>query len=251
MSLTGAAHAVAQQDGARLRWTTLRSQVPFSLRPTAGGLTLVASAFGPLGGDRTRVRVELGPGVEATVGSAGAQVAQPGVHDAVSHAAVVLSVAPGARLSWRPEPVVVTEGAHHVQDLDVTLEDGAEALLVETAVLGRTGQGPGRLTTRWRVTHAGSPLLASDLDVGPGAPDGWDAGAVLGGARVLVSALAVGRGLPEEALRVAGGEVLRLAGPGLLLTWQGDDPVAARRAVAAFARSVRTDRTASARAFPP
>ena len=234
--LTARACAVAELRAGRTVLSTLRSQVPLRLRETCDGLTVVASAFGPLGGDRTRVEVVVGDGAELAVGSAGAQVAQPGVVDPVSHAEVRLAVGAGARLTWRPQPLVVTEGAEHRATVEVDVDPSATLVLAETTVLGRTAGRPGRWRSSWRVRCDGRPLLSCDLDVGPGAAAGWDGPAVTGGARVLVTVLVTGPDLPPDDLLVDDGEVLRLAGPGRLLTWLGHDPVAAERAVAAFVR---------------
>jgi urease accessory protein len=214
--------------------TALRSQVPLRLRETCDGLTVVASAFGPLGGDRTQLHVTVGPDARLAVGSAAAQVAQPGVRDAVSHAAVRLRVGAGADLRWQLEPLVVTAGAEHRSTVDVDADPSATVVVAETAVLGRTAGRPGRYRSSWRVRCGGRPLLSCDLDVGQGAPDGWDGPAVVGGARVLVTALVTGPALPPEGAQVDGGEALRLAGPGVLLTWLGHDPVAGARALASF-----------------
>ncbi len=230
--LTSRARAVAEHREGRTVLRTLRSEVPLSLRPTADGLTVVASAFGPLGGDSTEVEVVLEPGARLDVGSAGAQVAQPGVACAVSRASVVLHVGAGADLRWRPQPLVVSAGAEHRADVVADVDEGGRLLLVETAVL-RPG---GRYRSRWRVAYAGTPLLASDLDVGEGAPAGWDGPAVVGDARVLVNALLVGHDVPTGPC--PGGEVFALAGPGALLQWVGDDPVAAARAVDALAATL-------------
>lgn len=234
MALTAVARAVARDVGGFTALTTLQSAVPLSLRQTADGLTVVASAFGPLGGDSTRLEVVVEAGARLQVGSAAAQVAQPGALDPVSHAAVHLDVGAGAELRWQPQPIVVAAGAEHRLDLCARLDPTATAVLVETAVLGRSGEPPGRYRSRWRVTSGEQPLLSADLDVGPGAAAGWDGPAVIGGSRVLVTALVVGQDLPHDDLRVEGGEVLRLAGPGLLLSWLGADPVAGTRAVGAF-----------------
>ena len=214
--------------------TTLRSQLPLRLRETCDGLTVVASAFGPLGGDRTSLDVTVGAGARLAVGSAAAQVAQPGVHDPVSHAEVRLRAAAGACLEWQPEPLVVTEGAEHRLALEVDVDPSASVVVAETLVLGRTAGRPGRGRSSWRVRCGGRPLLACELDVGPGASRGWDGPAVAGAARVLVTALVTGPVLPPDGPLPAGGEVLRLAGPGVLLTWLGQDPVAGARALTAF-----------------
>jgi urease accessory protein len=232
--LTAVARAVARDVGGRTTFSTLRSQVPLSLRATDGGLTVVASAFGPLGGDRTRLEVVVEPGARLRVGSAGAQVAQPGATDAVSRAEVHLEVGERAVLHWQPQPLVVSTGAEHRLDLQLRTTASATVVLAETVVLGRTAEAPGRARARWRVSCDDEPLLAADLDVGAGAPRGWDGPAVTGGARVLVTALVTGPVLPADGPLPGGGEVLRLAGPGVLLSWLGHDTVAAARALRAF-----------------
>ena len=240
MPLTARACAVAQVRSGRTVLTTLRSQVPLRLRETCDGLTVVASAFGPLGGDRTSLELVVGEGAQLAVGSAAAQVAQPGVRDPVSRADVRIEVRDGADLRWLPEPLVVTSGAEHRLALDVEVSPSATVVLAETAVLGRTTGRPGRSRSSWRVGCAGRPLLACDLDVGPGAASGWDGPAVTGGARVLVTALVTGPHLPPDDVPSGGGEVLRLAGPGVLFTWLGHDPLAGARALTAFLATVRT-----------
>lgn len=232
MGLTARAVAVAELRAGRTVLTTLRSQVPLRLRETCDGLTVVASAFGPLGGDRTALDVTVGEGAALAVGSAAAQVAQPGVADRRSRAEVRLRAGAGASLLWRPEPLVVTEGAEHDLVLEADVEPSATVVVAETTVLGRTAGRPGRLRSSWRVRCGGRPLLSCDLDVGPGAPVGWDGPCVTGTARVLVTALLTGPGLPEAWPPLDGGEVLRLAGPGVLLTWLGHDPVAGARVLA-------------------
>ncbi|MBC7550022.1 MAG: urease accessory protein UreD [Cellulomonas sp.] len=211
----------------------MRSQVPISLRQTIDGLTVVASAFGPLGGDLTSVDIELEDGARLDVGSAGAQVAQPGPADPVSRADVHLTVGVGAHLRWRPRPLVVTVGAEHRLTMRVTAAAGARALVAETVVLDG-----GRYRSSWQVTHDGVALLHADLDAGLGAAYGWDGPAGTGGARVLVTALLVGEDGPPSG-PLLGGEVMPLAGPGVLLQWLGDDAVDGQGALAAFVEACR------------
>lgn len=230
MPLVAEAHATASLRDGTTYFSALRSQVPLSLRPTAGGLTLVGSAFGPLGGDRTSLRLSVEPGACLRVGSSAAQVAQPGPADPLSRASVRLDVGEGGSLVWAPEPLVVTAGAEYALDLQVTAGSGSRLLLAETAVL----RG-GRYRSTWRVTYDGIPLLAADLDLGAGAPVGWDGPAGTGGATILVTALLAGAVVPAGSF--VGGEVLDLAGPGVLLQWLGDDAVAGRRCLEAFLRA--------------
>ena len=236
--LTSSACAVAELRAGRTVLTTLRSQVPLRLRETCDGLTVVASAFGPLGGDSTVLGITVGEGAHLAVGSAAAQVAQPGVADHVSRAEVRLRAAARAVLRWQPQPLVVTAGAEHRLAVELDVEPSATVVVAETALLGRTAGQPGRYRSSWRARCDGRPLLSCDLDVGPGSPDGWDGPAVVGSARVLVTALVTGPRLPAAGVHAGGGEAMRLAGPGLLFTWLGADPVAGARALTAFLRAV-------------
>lgn len=244
MPFDSLSRVVARNVDGRTVLSALRSTPPVALRATTDGLTLVASAFGPLGGDRTRIEVLLEDGARLRVGSAGAQVAQPGEHDVVSRASLRLDVGAGAHLHWQPRPLVVATSAEHRLRLDVRLETAASAVLVETAVLGRGAEVPGRYRSRWRVTYAGQPLLCADLDVGSGAAPGWDGPAAVGGARVLTTVLVVGGALPAEG-PLCGGEVMRLAGPGALFSWLGNDTVGSDRAVAAVLSAVAGPETAA------
>ena len=237
--MRASARAVAELVGDRTILRTLASQPPIVLRQTDRGLTMVTGAAGPLGGDRTDLTVSVGDGASLTVGSAGAALALPGVSAGPSHALVSLRVGAGASLRWAPQPLVVAHGADHVASLEVSLDPSARLTLVETLVLGRHAEPPGRLRTRWRVRRGGRMLLAQDLDVGAGAPGGWDGPAVLGGARVLATALAVSpSGFPHYAnrLNTVGGvrcEVLPLADTSaVLVVATGPDTVRVGRALA-------------------
>lgn len=254
MPLTSRVQVVAAHRDGRTVLTRVRSAPPLSLRQTAAGLTLLGSAFWPLGGDVAELQVRVEPGACLRVGSAAAQVAQPGPASALSVWTVRADVAAGGRLHWQPEPLVVTEGAVHRCEFRLDLADGAALTWVDMVVLGRSGQPPGRYQSSWRVQYAGEPLLAADLDVGPGAPAGWDGPAVIGPARVLLTVLVAGPALPPALAKLptthlpasepvgetpsgpAGpdGVVLALAGPGLLFSWMGSDPVLGGRALAAF-----------------
>jgi urease accessory protein len=106
-------------------------------------------------------------------------------------------------------------------------------------VLGRHDQLPGRSITRWRVRQAGRSLFAHDLDIGTGAPAGWDGPAVLGGSRVIGSLLVVDPALAgePELPRIEGAAVFDLAGPAVLVVAHGSTTieVAAALTLARFA----------------
>jgi urease accessory protein len=193
---------------------------------------VVAVGGGPLGGDRLRLRVELGPGERLAVQSAAATVVQPGRESgAVASFAVEAELAAGSVLDWGPEPTVVCDGAVWEPSVRLDLAAGARARVVEQLVLGRSGQDGGRCASTLRARVGGVPVLASTTLL-----DGADA--VLtgiggtGGARSTGSVLVVGTADPvEEACGDDPGAVWArtpLDGPGSLLT-----AVGGTRAVAA------------------
>ncbi|TQS43558.1 urease accessory protein UreD [Cryptosporangium phraense] len=243
--MRASARAVAELVGDRTVLRTLKSQPPIVLRQTDRGLTMVTGAAGPLGGDRTDLTVSVGDGASLDVGSAGASLALPGAHGGSSEALVSLHVGANASLRWEPQPLVVATGADHVATLDVSLHESARLTLVETLVLGRHAEEPGRLRTRWRVRRAGRTLLAQDLEIGTGAPRGWDGPAVLGGARVVATALAVDpfRSLDHAARRNTEPEVRCEVMPladlsAVVITAVGPDTVRVGRALGALTETV-------------
>ena len=217
----------------RLTWA---SAPPVVLRRTGRRrLHVVAVGGGPLGGDRLRLHVELGPGERLAVHSAAATVVQPGRdRAAVASFEVEAHLAPGSALDWRPEPTVICDGAVWEPSVRLELADGARARVVEQLVLGRSGQDGGRCASTLRATLADVPLLASTTIL-----DGADAALTgiggTGGARSVGSLLVVGdvcdddRSGDEQCGDDDGALWARtpLAGPGSLLTALG-----ATRAVA-------------------
>jgi urease accessory protein len=130
---------------------------------------LVATAFGPLGGDDAEVRIVVEEGAVLAVRSVAAAVALPARDgDRPSAQRVVAEVA--GELDLRPEPTVVTARAHHRAALTATLAPGAVLTATEQVLLGRTGEEPGRWTGTTRVVVDGRPLLHTTVGLGPGAP---------------------------------------------------------------------------------
>jgi urease accessory protein len=175
------------------------------LRSTPAGLFLVGGAAGPLGGDELRLDVVVAPYAVLAVRSAAATLAQPGPVRAWSSTVQHLVVEDGGSLDWRPEPLVSVRGSDHLVETNVTLRSSAQLWLTEELVLGRSGEGPGRLRVRCRVDRDGAPLLAHDLDLGGGAA-AWRSAAVVGDARALVSTLVVGPAAPKTSAAITDAE---------------------------------------------
>jgi urease accessory protein len=246
---------IAGDGGTRL--PVLRSQVPLVLRRTPEAVYLVGGAAGPIGGDCLNLRIEVRDGAALAVRTAAAAIALPGLDGLESVLTVTATVGAGASLEYLPEPVVVAAGARHATDIRVTLAEGASLLLRDELILGRHGEPGGSARTVLRVDYAGRPLLRQSLEI-----NGADAAslgpAILAGHRAVGSLLMAGpsvvaadpRGEPglvagagAAGAGAAGAgpagagpagagpavAVMRLAGPGILVTALADDAVSLRR----------------------
>jgi urease accessory protein len=236
--VTAAAAIVAEvaADG-RTRLPVLRSQAPLVLRRTPVGVYLVGGTAGPIGGDSLDLRIEVRDGAALTVRAAAATVALPGLDGLESLLMVTATVGAGAHLEYLPEPLVVAGGARHATDIRVTLAEGASLLLRDELMLGRHGESGGSSSTRLRVDYAGRPLLRQSLEV-----NGTDAvslgPAILAGRRGVGSLFMAGPSVAatdlactsdSEAGTMPTVAVMRLAGPGILVTALADDAVTLRQ----------------------
>ncbi|MEO3928155.1 urease accessory protein UreD [Micromonosporaceae bacterium B7E4] len=195
------ARIVAEADPLRgTRLTVLRGEPPLLPRRTgpvgpAGPerevqLHLVGGAAGPLGGDRLRIEIEVGPGARLCVRSVAASLALPARDRAESRLVVQARVAAGGRLRWLPEPLIGAAGCAHRTTCVVELAEGAALCWREELVCGRHAEPVGDVRLEMTARYGGRTLLRNDLAVGPGAA-GWSGPAVLGGARAVGSVLMV------------------------------------------------------------
>jgi urease accessory protein len=214
----------AEADAAgHTRLTTLRSQVPLVLRPTADAVYLAAGAAGPLGGDELEVSVWVGPGAQLTLRTVGATLALPG--NGESSMTWRLHVAARGTLAVLPEPTIVAAAARYHTRTEIHVEAGGALTLREEALLGRHGESGGSYRSTLRVDVADAPLLRHELCLDGADPSTFDLGSVIGaracGSLLLVGAewTDIGAGPPASA-DVA---VLPLAGPGVLVTALADD----------------------------
>jgi urease accessory protein len=249
----------------------LSSQVPLVLRRTPEAVYVVGGAAGPIGGDELALRISVGAGAFLRMRTAAASIALPGPDGLESELRVTVDVGAGARLEYLPEPIVVSAGARHATIIRVTLAEGASLLLRDEVLLGRHGEAGGASRTELRVSYAGRPLLRQSLEVAGDDTAGLGP-AVLAGHRGVGNLLRVDPVLdsrsvgtddsrsvgaddsrPGEADRatvaaVAGAPtvagqpnvagqptvaVMRLAGPGILVTALADDAVTLRRRLSA------------------
>jgi urease accessory protein len=189
----------------------------------------------PLGGDRIALEAEVRGGARLDVDSAAATIALPGRTGERAHYDVRLTVAEGGELRWLPEQLISVRGSDLRMRTRIDLAPGARLVFREEQVLGRHGEPAGTLSTRLTVHRAGRPLLDQELAFGPGAPGGWDGGAVLGGHRAAGQLLVVEpefTARPAEARLLGDDAVLTpLAGPGFLVTALAPDARLVRQAL--------------------
>jgi urease accessory protein len=216
----------------------LEGEAPLALRRTRGHgaearVMLVGAMSGPLGGDHLTVEADVAANARLRVGSAAATIALPGQAKGEARYDVRLTVGDGAELHWLPEQLICAAGSELIVRTSVDLGDTARLVLREEQVLGRTGEEPGRLTSRLTVRVGGRAVLDQELACGPGAPGGWDGPAGLGGHRA-VGQLVVVR--PEFRVRSVSARVLGegaalmpLAGPAALVTAVAPDALRLRR----------------------
>jgi urease accessory protein len=130
---------------------------------------LVATAFGPLGGDDAEIRLVVEEGARLSVRTVAAAVVLPARGETPPSRALVRAEVAG-ELDLAPEPTVVTARAVHVAELSAVLGAAGVLTATEQVLLGRSGEEPGRWTGTTRVERDGLPLLHTTIGLGPGAP---------------------------------------------------------------------------------
>jgi urease accessory protein len=151
-------------------------------------LWLVGSGAAPVGEDHIRVRVDVGPGVDVAVRSVAATVLYAARGDGTRWDTEI-HVGHGARLDWRPEPMILTERARHRARTTVHAGSGADVTLDETLVLGRSDEATGSLCSTLDVRVDGAPVLLTSIDTSVPA---WSGPAGVDGSSVVTSRLRLG-----------------------------------------------------------
>lgn len=142
-----------------------------STGPGVVRVALVATRALLLGGDRVRVEVHVGEGVELELVEVSGTVAYAGRGRSASWDADV-RVDDGGLLVWDALPFVVADGADVERSTHVALARGGAlgaggvALLRETLVLGRTGEVGGRLRSRTHVDLSAPGAAPTSRGVG-------------------------------------------------------------------------------------
>jgi urease accessory protein len=159
---------VARCVGGRTILPVVRASGQLAVRRTGPTTVhLIATAFGPLGGDDAEIRLVVEEGATLAVRSVAAAVALPARDEGAPSSSRVHATVAGV-LDLRPEPTVVAARASHVAELRAELTDGAVLTATEQVLLGRSAEEPGRWTGTTRVEVDGVPLLHTTVDLGPG-----------------------------------------------------------------------------------
>jgi urease accessory protein len=130
---------------------------------------LVPLQAGPLAGDHDIVRLCVGAGETLVLEPIAATLALPGGE----RTRLELHAEVAGRLVLDEAPLIVSEGADVLRTTRIALARGAVAAWRDTVVLGRAGEGAGRLEATARVTLDGVPLLHETLRIDPRADDAY------------------------------------------------------------------------------
>ncbi|MEU6739644.1 urease accessory protein UreD [Streptosporangium sandarakinum] len=207
---------------------------------------VVGAMSAPLGGDRLRIEAVAEQDAHLHVTTAAATIALRGPTGEHASYDVHLCVAEHASLHWLPQPLISAARSNLRQSCTIELAPTARLLLREEVVLGRAGEGPGRLDTRLTVHRGGRPLLEQQMRYGPGAP-GWDGPAIVAGHRAVGQILVIDPALERHPpqVRLFGGDpaagqaaLTPLAGPAVLITALAPDTVRLHRLLDAAHRTV-------------
>ena len=124
---------------------------------------------GPLAGDHDVVHLRVGAGATLELVPVAATLALPGP----ARTRLELHAEVAGRLILDEPPLIVPAGADVLRTTRIALAAGAVAAWRDTVVLGRAGEGPGRLEATTRVTLAGAPLLHETLRIDPERGDAY------------------------------------------------------------------------------
>jgi urease accessory protein len=220
-------------SGGRTVLPVVRASGQLAVRRTGPATVhLVATAFGPLGGDDAEVTLVVEEGAHLRVRSVAAAIALPARGDLAPSAQRITASVAGA-LDLGLEPTVVAARAHHLAELTADLGAGGVLTATERVLLGRTGEDPGRWTGTVRAVREGRPLLHTTVGLGSGGPAWLPPVAP----RAYASTVHIGN---DEADVLTGDDAVRLPLPGGWVTtaW-GAELHQVMRAVDALGAPVR------------
>ncbi|MEM6619626.1 MAG: urease accessory protein UreD [Pseudomonadota bacterium] len=170
----------------KLLFPSRRGPVEAIVVNTAGGLT---------GGDTYRLASHAGAASHLILTT---QAAERAYRSAAGQAQVetTISAGPGARLHWLPQEMIIFDGAALHRSLSVDLAAGAEAVLVEPLVFGRTAMGEvlhdGTLDDQITVARDGVPIYRDRIRLGDALGASLARPSVAGGMAALATVICAG-----------------------------------------------------------
>lgn len=182
-----------------------------SLGSASARVALIPEGALLLRGDEIAVDLVVGEGVRLEIIEPSGTVAYD-MRGGSARWDVQVAVETGGSLAWQAQPFVLAEGADVRRRMSARLADDAALLHRETLVLGRSGEGAGRLQLRTDVTRGDVPVLVEELTLGPGEPTVG----VLGPHRVVDTLLSLGSSDPVAVPVLPGMATYRLAGGGTM-----------------------------------
>ncbi|TPL19625.1 MULTISPECIES: urease accessory protein UreD [unclassified Mesorhizobium] len=164
----------ASQDGrTRLRRLYQDGSAKIRMPAVSGGpleAVLINTAGGLTGGDRLAWEIDVGAHASATITTQACEKIYRAASDR-AEVSVRLTVGENGRVAWLPQETIVFDRSAFARTLDLDLAAGAEALVLEATVFGRTAMGEravqGGFHDRWRVRRGGALIHAEDFRIGP------------------------------------------------------------------------------------
>ncbi len=188
-----------QSGSTKLVFPHSRSQdIEVILVNTAGGIT---------GGDQFDLDISLQPGAQLTLTTQAAERAYRAQPNETGQVTSRLCVQAGAALKWLPQELILFDRCALNRRLDITLQPGADLLLVEPVVFGRTAMGETLRDVMFRdritITRAGDPLYLDGMELIGDATAHLARPSIANGAAAMASVVMVNAGASNhlEAVR--------------------------------------------------
>ncbi len=208
-----------QEGAAKIRMPEVRGDpLEAILINTAGGLT---------GGDRIAWEIEAAERASVTVTTQACEKLYRS-RSGEARADVRLNAAPGSRIAWLPQETIAYDGSSFSRRLDVDLDEGAQALILEAVLFGRLAMGENvsqaLFRDRWNVRQGGRLIHAEAFAIGPDLAETLARPAVARGSTAFATVLLVSPDaemlLPQVRAIIGeegGASVWQVAGTGKLL----------------------------------
>ncbi len=215
----------------------LRVRFPNTTDKSNLDAVIVNTAGGMAGGDRFDIDVAVEAGAHLTVTTAAAEKIYRSLGPD-TELRVKLSVGAGGVLAWLPQETILFDQVRLSRSIDVDLAPGAELMLAEAVVFGRSAMGEsvaqGHFSDRWRVRVGGALRFAEGFHLDGAIAQKLSRRAVAGGGCAVASVLKV----PGDEGGVAAVRAIDTAGEVGISAWNG---IVLARLVAPDGATLRRD----------